>query len=168
MIRRYLLSDSDFLTVWVTVESPFPSASERSTCRESILHELHVGAEAVVNFCENGKGRSHGFRKNCGLICKAPKHGHVLAVSKYRFFLERRDLPESTYINKRFDDTFRAVGGPAPRHNLFEVGVAIVERNISHVLRGQRADVFDVFGVFENAIDNLDRAQLIFDATTAL
>ena len=40
--RRYLLSDGHLFTVWVTVESPFPSVAERSARRECML-QLAVG-----------------------------------------------------------------------------------------------------------------------------
>ena len=58
-------SDHDLLAVGIALKSPSPAASERRARCERILH---VGAEALLDFCEHRKWRGHNFRQDDRLV----------------------------------------------------------------------------------------------------
>ena len=59
------------------------------------------------------------------------------ADARERLLAEAVTYPELGNIAKRLDDGVDAMGSSAPRHDLVEVGIVVVEGDVGHILRAE-------------------------------
>jgi hypothetical protein len=104
------------------------SAGFEAGCRrEGVLHELEVNDLAIMHAGKNREGRFDGFSLRLRFVGESAKDGDVFTSAEQFFGRESQNLPELTDARKRVNECLGTFAGAGPRHDLFEIGIVIVE-----------------------------------------
>src|SRR5580658_5546268 len=99
-------SDHNLLAVGIAAKGPTTTASERSAGRKRVLHELQVGATAVVALGEHSEGAGDGLPENGRPVGESPEHRRADVRAEERVRFEGDNFPEAADVGESPDDAF--------------------------------------------------------------
>jgi hypothetical protein len=150
-------SDFYLAATRIALELPGPARTETRRCGEGVLHELHVRHLPVMHLAKDGEWSRDRLAELCRRVGEPAKDGHVLVLPDNCFRAKEVDVPVLGNIVKRLADCIYAAAGPAPRHNLVQVRVAVVQRDVRDILHAEASHGFWVSNVVQESLNGLFR-----------
>src|SRR5580693_6722651 len=152
------MSDLEEFGAGFGLDRPGAAGAEAGRGGVAVLEELQIGHLPVDDLRQDRERGADYLAQRLRLVAEVTEHRDVLAGSEHRSHVERLVFPAGEHLAEIAEERLRAVGGAGPRHDLAELGVLRVKRDVDGVGGDQAVDDIGIQQVLQPLADDLDRA----------